>query len=153
MKKLGLLLVGLLLMTGCTSKEKTLTCTLQTRDVISQYVLDSTYTVYSKNGVALRAVTEETVTSENNKILDYFEDTLKTSYSTMNTTYGGYQYTIDRNGQKIVSKVKIDYQIMDLKTYLKDQPQLKNYATNKGDLKLDGLRAVYESTGATCTIK
>lgn len=38
---------------------------------------------------------------------------------------------------------------MDLDQYVKDQPSLKNFVKD-GKMQLDGVKAIYETMGATC---
>ena len=136
----------LLFAVGC-SREQTLSCTLHTNDVINGYELNSTYEVKATGGAAKVTKTTEEVTSDSEEILDYFETTLNTSYESADKAYGGYTYSINRNGNKITATVTIDYDKMNIGQFINDQPSMKSYKT------IEGLKSIYESMGATCELK
>lgn len=70
-------------------------------------------------------------------------------YGKTNETYGGYTYNIENKDGKVVAKVTIDYNKMDLDQYVKDQPSLKTFVKD-GKMQLDGVKTLYETMGATC---
>lgn len=149
MKKVILLVpVILLCLTGC-GKEESLKCTLSSKDAINGYSIESTYNIKAKNDLVESVDTIEEVTSDSEEILEAFETQLNDSYSKMNETYGGYEYSISIDGDKLTSKVTIDYNKMNIDQFIEDQPTLKSYA-KKGKLKLDGVKSMYEALGATC---
>ncbi len=150
MKKFFVLIPILMLcLTGCGSNSGTLKCTLESKDAVNDYSLSSTYTVNYKKGLVESVDTVEEVSSDSEDVLDTFEDTLNETYSKMNDTYGGYDYKVTKSDGKVTSKVTIDYNKMDLDQFTKDQPALKNYIKD-GKLKIEGLKSMYESMGATC---
>lgn len=146
----GALAIGILfLLSGCGAKEKTIECTLSSNDKINGYQLNSTYTIYAKGDSVEKVVTKEEVTSDSEEILNYFESTLKTTYEAADKAYGGYQYSVDKKDNKVVSDVTIDYNKMNVKQYVTDVPALKNYVKND-KLTVEGLTSLYEGMGATC---
>lgn len=138
----------LLCVTGCGKEEK-LTCTLSSKDVANGYSVESTYNVNAKGGYVESVDTIEEVTSESKETLNAFETQLNSTYSKMNETYGGYDINISINGNKLTSKVTINYNKMNMDQFVADQPALKSYVEN-GKLKLEGVKTMYESLGATC---
>ena len=90
------LVFAVVLITGCGSeaKEFTKTCTLTNNDTTNGYKLEAEYKVYGKGKVATKVETVETVTSEDEDTLDYFEEYLKDTYDKMNDTYGGYDVKV-----------------------------------------------------------
>ena len=151
MKKLALLVPVLLLsLTGCgTTQTGTINCTLSTNDVINGYKLESSYKINYTGDYVDNVETLEEVTSESEVLLDTFETTLNDTYSATNQAYGGYTYTVTNESGKVTSKVTIDYSEMNIDKYVKDQPVLKSYVED-GKMLVDGVKAIYESMGATC---
>lgn len=150
MKKVILLGLAILLcLTGCGNKEESLKCTLSSKDVVNGYSIESTYNINAKNDLVESVDTVEEVTSDSKEVLKTFETQLNDTYKKMNETYGGYEYSISIDGDKLTSKVTIDYNKMNIDQFIKDQPTLKSYV-EKGKLKLDGIKSMYEALGATC---
>lgn len=158
-KKLGLLLVGVcavcLFITGCGKPEekleqKTMTCTLNRNDVVSNYSLKSTYKVLYTGEVVDKVETEEVITSDNAQILSTFEEQLNSLYHKMDDTYGGYDISVTNDGTKVVSLVKIDYSKLNLAQLIKDEPTMKNYTNGDNRLTVSGIKAMYTSQGSTC---
>lgn len=153
MKKLAILVPVLVLsLTGCgteTAKTGTINCTLSTNDVVNGYSLESSYVINYTGDYVDNVETKEEVTSESEDILEYFETTLNDTYSATSKAYGGYTYTVTNENGKVISDVTIDYGKMNIDQYVKDQPTLKSYVED-GKLLVDGIKAIYESMGATC---
>lgn len=155
-----LLLCMITLVTGCNSnkvkdltggsKEKITKCSLYKKDVTSNYEINSTYTVYSKNKIAYKVETIEKVTSDSAEVLNSFETSLNNSYSQLNNAYGGYKYEITKKNNELVSNVLIDYSKVNLEQLANDQPTMKNVMDDNYNILLDGLLGTYKSIGATC---
>lgn len=120
------------------------------KDVTSNYEINSTYTVYSKNKIAYKVETIEKVTSDSAEVLNSFETSLNNSYSQLNNAYGGYKYEITKKNNELVSNVLIDYSKVNLEQLAKDQPTMKNVMDDNYNILLDGLLGTYKSIGATC---
>ncbi|MBP3635088.1 MAG: DUF1307 domain-containing protein [Bacilli bacterium] len=139
------------LLVGCSSKEeKIVTCTLTNDQSASGYKLDSTYKIYATDDSVTSVETEEVVTSDNEQIRNYFEKTLNDSYQTADKTYGGYTYNVKNEGNKVTSKVTIDYTKMNLDKFVKDNSSMKAYVNKDNKITLKGAKNIYESLGATC---
>lgn len=151
MKKLTLLIIPILLicLTGCREKTGQMVCTLETKDVVNGYELHSEYKINYKDNKVESVKTIEIITSESEDILNYFETTLKDTYSKSNKAYSGYTYNINKDDNKVTSEVTIDYNTMNLKQFVNDQPSLKSYVKDD-KLLIDGIKLIYESIGATC---
>ncbi len=152
MKK-GILVLPILMLglTGCGGSEKAekITCTNSTNDVVRGYSTESEYIINYKGKNVDSVETVETVTSDNEEVLSAVETQLNTMYGKTNETYGGYTYNIENKDGKVVAKVTIDYNKMDLDQYVKDQPSLKTFVKD-GKMQLDGVKTLYETMGATC---
>ncbi len=136
-------------LTGCQEKEGTISCDLSSNDVISGYKLESNYKLNYKGDYVTSVETVESVTSDNKDIIDVFNSTFEETYKTMQANYGGYTYNISNENGKVTAKVTIDYEKMNLSKFIEDQPTMKDYSKN-GKLLVDEIKAIYESTGATC---
>ena len=148
-----------LTLTGCGSKEtinenskqkselvKTCTSTSTTSD----YKMENEYKVYGSGKTVDSVITIETVTSDDDDILDYLEEYVDKTYSEMNENYGGYTYKIDRKDNKIVATTTIDYNKMDLDKYVSDNSIMKNYVNKDNKLLIDGIVSLHKTMGATC---
>lgn len=147
-KILSLALIVVLL-SGCgNNKEFTKTCTLTQTD--TNYKLTTEYKIYGKGKVANKVVTVETVASDDEETLEYFEDYIKESYGSMNELYGGYTNTTTNKDGKVVSETTIDYTKMDLEKYVKDNSAMKSFVNSKNEMLVDGIVSIYETLGAIC---
>ena len=68
----------------------------------------------------------------------------------MNETYKGYTINITNKDGKVISKIKVDYNKMNLDKYTSENPALKDYINKNGKITLDGMKKMYSSLGATC---
>lgn len=140
-----------LFLTGCgEEKELVTTCKLKNNVPGSNYSLESSYTVYSKNNVVNKVVTEEVVSSESESMLDYFKEYLEETYEAQNDTYGGVTNEVKKEEGKIISSTTIDYNVMDLAKYVDDNSALKNYVNDDNKLTTEGVTGIYKSLGAVC---
>lgn len=151
MKKILLLVVPMfvLCLTGCEEKEGEIVCNGGSKDVINGYEIDSKYVITYKGDYVTMVESKETVESDLDSVLSYFDETLNETYEKMDDTYGGYTYKITKEADKVISDVTIDYSDMDIKQLVKDQPTYKAFVKND-KLLVDGIITIYESMGITC---
>ena len=116
---------------------------------LGSYKLESTYKINYTGKTVDSVETVEKVTSSNSTVLDTFEKTLKETYENANNKYGGYTIDIKKSDSEVVSTVKIDYSVMDVEQFAKDEPSIKGYIDGN-KLTVDGLKAIYTAMGATC---
>ncbi len=146
-KALVVLCIVVLALTGCGKKSGTIKCTMD-KD-LTYYKIESTYTINYTGKTVDSVDTVEKVSSDNSKVLDTFEKTLKETYEAADKSYGGYTTDIKRTDGEVVSTVTIDYSKMDISKFVKDEPSLKSYVD--GDkLTVDGIKSIYVAMGATC---
>lgn len=131
-------------------KEKTYKCTLTSNDIVNGFKLESVYEIYATGDVVKKVKTEEKVTSDDETILDTFENTLNTTYEAADKNYGGYDYSVTRNDNEVLSITTIDYTKMNLKQYIKDNSALSQYVNDNNELTAEGIKSLYTSMGATC---
>lgn len=152
MVKLSLIISLALVLTGCGNEDTELVtkCKLTSNVPASNYSLNSNYTVYSKNDVVNKVVTEEVVSSENENILNYFKEQLESTYKAQNDAYGGVTNEVKVEDGKITSLTTIDYNKMNLKKYVEDNSILNNYVNDDNKLTNAGVVGIYQSLGAVC---
>lgn len=145
------LLFVVLLVSGCgTEEEKKLSCTLYRKDVVNNYELDSTYVVYYKGDVVNRVETTEVISSSDDAILELFDSSLNSTYEAMNNAYGGYDYTVTKAEGKVTSVTKIDYTTLNLEQLVTDDSSIKSIVNEDNQITIDGIKQLYEQTGAEC---
>lgn len=144
-------LIGIILIiSGCGKKEVMKTCTLTQTNSTQGYKLENEYKIYGTGKVVDKVVTTETVISDDDEILDYFEEYIDSTYETMNDNYGGYEYTIKKNNNKLITETTIDYNKMNVKKYVEDNSVMKNYVNSDNKLLISGVTQIYELMGASC---
>lgn len=151
--KLVAVLLVVVILCGCgvkSEEEKVIKCTSSQKDLTNGYEIRSEYNIYTKGDIVKSVKTKETVTSDQESILSYFQTTLNTTYEKYNNEYGGYKYEVVKDGNIVTSDVEIDYSKMDIKKFSDDNTSLKSYMNDNNELTVDGLKSMYKSLGATC---
>ena len=114
------------------------------------YATGSKFAVFTdENDIVVKVVTQEIVVSNDEDILALFQDSLERNYSTF-SQYGGYDYDIKIEGNKLISSVTIDYTETDLKTMAADNESLKVYLNSDNKFTLSSVKSMYISSGAEC---
>lgn len=157
--KLLFVLTMVLLVTGCGNKEEkeignlAYECIQKRADASGKYERETTYKIYSKDAENVSiAEIKDVFKSDDEDILKYFENGEKSSYESINETYGGYEVSSNLENDNLTIDVKINYNKFDVKTYGKDVETMQKYISDD-KLTLEGLKKLYESYGATCTKK
>ena len=127
-----------------------LDATLKLNDAAQNYEIESVYSIYTDGSVVNKVETTEIVTSDDDYVLDYFENYTNTMYTNMNNAYGGYDFNITKEDGKLISDTKVDYLKLDREKLAKDQPTMKSYMNDDYMLTLEGIKSMYEQMGATC---
>lgn len=155
MKKLTklsvLLLVGLLVFTGCDGKKeeeaKTLTCT-KTGEVTTGIEADFSYKITYRGDYVEKVNTVEKLKTDNEEYLNQYKELVEEGYKDYKDLKY-YDYSVDVKDGVLTSKVDIDYSKVDTKKMIEID---SNNATliKDGKIKLNDLKAVYQATGAVC---
>ena len=124
-------------------------CTSSSDQSKNGYTLDTEYVIKSKGDNVKTVKVTETITSKDKKTLDKFYKQLKDQYEYNKKNYGGYTYKVTNSNGKVVSKVTIDYNKMDLKKFTRNNAAMSKYTKND-KFTLEGAKKLYESTGAKC---
>lgn len=150
--KFLMVITFIVILSGCTTKveERVVKCTLNQSYEDQNYEIESVYNIYTDGKVVNKVETTEIVTSNSDEILDYFENYTNTLYTNMNNEYGGYDFDILKEDDKIISDTKIDYTKLNRQKLVKDQPVMKNFMNDEYMLTLEGIKSMYEQMGATC---
>ncbi len=152
MKKIisSLFLILVFSLTGCGNKEATIECNLNSKDPSNNYELKTDYTIHAKGDIVEYVETTETIISDKESVLNYFKEYVESTYKSMNDSYGGYDNKVTVDGNKLVSTTKIDYTKMDMEKFIKDNTAMKSYVNKNNQLKVEGVKKIYEQLGAVC---
>ena len=143
MKKyfLPCLVVGsLFIATGCGKEEesKVMTCT-KTESIQEGVDMSLNYKVTYKGDFVQLVETEETVTSDNKKFLELYQETVEGMYSPYK----------DVDGDKLISTTNINYEKIDTGKLIEIDSANKALIKD-GKIKMGDIKAVYEQLGAEC---
>ena len=150
MKRVFVLLCILILIfiSGCKKKVSTeelfKVCSTKSNSKESSYKIQSEYKIYGKDNLVTKIEKEETVISDDEEMLKYFEEYLSVSYSNLNEKYGGYRNTILKENNRVVSNTTILLSGFDLKEYANDNEVMKNYVEKDYSITLESAALFYE---------
>ena len=153
MKKVLLIVIGLILVISIVTtlvllnRTKVVTCnnTLS----INGYKLETYYTINYKKDIVKTIRVEEYITSDDDKVLNDYEDQFNKQYEYNNKVYGGYEYKVTKKNKKVETNVLIDYDKLDMDKFIKNNEVMKDY-TDNNKLTIDGAIKLYEDSGAIC---
>lgn len=141
-------LILLLLLTGC-SKEKYIICTSSINNKVENYSLVGNYKIYYKGDFVTSIKKDETYTSDDKKILDYFYEYKDLEYYDLSDKYGGVSYNIDYTDNSIKINSNINLKEVDINSMVKNGKIDKDYVIS-GKLTLNGLKRTYKDRGINC---
>lgn len=170
-KKMLLILVLLLCLTGCKDKKdkEVVTTTMgttvpaevkgtTTKNILVEcsnvslngpYKIESSYSVYRNGDYVSKVVLKDTVKADHEMIKNDLLNSMKKSYDEFNKKYGGYSYSVTTSDKSFTITVTMDYEKIDITKYLKDNEDLKKYSKDNKFL-FDGIVNMYTQEGATC---
>ena len=150
LKYLVVLLLGIVVITGCESndKEKTMVCTRTiNQDSIS---MDLKYTVTYKGEYVQQIESVEKVKTSDPTTLTTFKDTIEATYKPyLDIKY--YDFNVTVEDDTLTSTVKIDYSKIDTKKLVEIDSANSQLFTDDGKAKLETIKATYKASGDTCT--
>jgi len=161
MKKTGIILISFLfLVVGCgkekndvkNNNQEIIHCTinLDKEDTKANYTIESTYDIYGTDNIVDKIVSHEKVSSDDQKTLSYFEDYLNYTYESFNNKYSGYSYSIKIKDKQVISDVTIDYNSMNMDSYVIDNPEMLTYVNDNKKLTMESAKKIYESMTGIC---
>ena len=161
-----LVIISLILLTGCgkDKKEKLdtnlsssikiddtdakLICTTDYDYTDLNYVIGSKYVVFAdKDNKVTKVISKEVIQSNDKDKLKEFEEYLNQNHSAA-VQYNGYDFNVEKESNKIISTVEINYNEFDIKKFYEDNEESAN--TN---LTIDSMEKQYVSLGAECKRK
>lgn len=150
---LAIVMVGVFLITGCSSKGKdivnngnVMTCT---RSVNKNGMKTSlNYKVYYEGDDVTRIKSEESIQMENNKSLKGYKEQIEKVYEPYKNVKF-YNYNIAIRGNKLISKVDINYSKIDTNKLIEIDKANSQIITD-GKIKVSSVKSLYEKLGATC---
>ncbi len=148
LKKLGLLVLVILL-SGCGAKEEKITnCTIS--GLYSENMsVKANYKITSKGKyVTFVESTEEMAVFDDETRKDYYNKAQEQASFFKNIEY--YDAYIDISDKTIRSVVTIDYAHINMNDLLKVNPMMKDYLKN-GKIKVDDMIEAYKNIGASCS--
>ena len=131
-------------------RNRKMTCTLESNQEQNGYVLNTTYTAIYNRGIVKKVIIHETITSEDDTVLDKFETDWKEQYDYNSKAFGGYQYQINKKNQKVTSDIEIDYKVFNLQKFIRFNNAMKEYVNDKNQVTIQGIKTMYEKSGAIC---
>ena len=156
MKKLTygfLVLLCVVFMTGCGSDDsssyKIEKCTNKMSTNNMEYTAN--YELRLKDDTHVKSVkTTETIKSSDSDYLTTTKESIEELYDNVNNQYGGYSCSVKISGDTLTSECVIDYEKMDLKQYIQDNPSAKVIADDDYKATSEGLKSTYKALGAKC---
>jgi len=145
-----ILLLMVILLTGCDNKETVTECNYVNKQTKAGYTITSTYTIYAKGKLVNKVEINQVIDSENQEKLNEFETSLTSQYKTNNSLYGGYEFTSNKEDNKLTFNVTIDYSVLNMELFIKNNAAMKDHVNKKNKLTLEGATKLYQSTGAVC---
>lgn len=165
MRKTVIVLISFLwifLVVGCSNekdntnkkddKQEIIHCTinLDKDDTKANYTIESTYDIYGTDNIVHKIISHEKVMSDDPKTLSYFEDYLNNTYEDFNNKYSGYNFKIEKSENQVISDVTIDYDIMEMESYVKNNPEMLTYVNDEKKLTMESAKKIYESMNGIC---
>lgn len=150
---LAIVMVGVFLITGCSSKSKdianngnVMTCT---RSVNKNGMKTSlNYKVYYEGDDVTRIKSEESIQMENNQSLKGYKEQIEKVYEPYKNVKF-YNYNVAIRGNKLISKVDINYSKIDTNKLIEIDKANSQIITD-GKIKVSSVKSLYEKLGATC---
>lgn len=143
-------LIFVLFLVGC-SKQEYRTCNVDVENNINNYNMTGTYKIYYEDNYVTKIEKQEKYVSNDEYIVNYFDEYKNLEYYNLNDLYGGHTYKVTKQENSVDISATIDMSLVDIEKMVKDQKIDKNYVISNR-LTTSGLVKIYESKGAICDI-
>lgn len=148
MKKVGIALVlSMMLLCGCDSKEQVLTCTRTVNQGDTKTELS--YKVTHDGTYVKQVDSTEKVTSDSDALLQQYKTQIEALYEGY-SDLDHYSNTVTIDGNTLTSKTIIDYDQIDTDKMIEIDSANANIIKD-GKVQVSDLQSMYESLGTTCT--
>lgn len=148
-KKLVILIVISLYLTACNNKNGIINCTMSQNEELLGYNITSNYSIIYKDNYVTEVNGQDIIVSDFNDTIEELENELTSGYDELNELYGGHNYNINKEDNKLIIDININFNELKLKEYIEGIPLLTDYYKNNKLLK-DGLILYYEDGGYQC---
>lgn len=145
MKKLLLVFFGIILFTGCNSRN-VMKCSYKSKD--SDRTISLSYKVKHKGSKVLAVESVEKVTSNDKSIIDSYKEDVEDFYEPFKYV-DNYSYKIKSNNKSITVNTSIDYSKIDLNEMMMIDPDIEQLMED-GYIDLDLMKISYENLGLEC---
>lgn len=145
MKKLLLVFFGIILFTGCNSRN-VMKCSYKSKD--SDKTISLSYKVKHKGSKVLAVESVEKVTSNDKSIIDSYKEDVEDFYEPFKYV-DNYSYKIKSNNKSITVNTSIDYSKIDLNEMMMIDPDIEQLMED-GYIDLDLMKISYENLGLEC---
>lgn len=145
MKKLLLVFFGIILFTGCNSRN-VMKCSYKSKD--SDKTISLSYKVKHKGSKVLAVKSVEKVTSNDKSIIDSYKEDVEDFYEPFKYV-DNYSYKIKSNNKSITVNTSIDYSKIDLNEMMMIDPDIEQLMED-GYIDLDLMKISYENLGLEC---
>ena len=109
---------------------------------------ESTYLIKFKNRYVVNLYSKEIIISNDDKMLEQYQNTLELSYLKYNTL-DNYYNSVTLNDNELTTITKINYEKLDIDKFISIDNSNKNLFSNK-KIKLTKLKKIYTDNGAKC---
>ena len=145
MKKLLLVFFGIILLTGCSSRN-VMKCSYKSKE--SDRAIDLSYKIRYKGDKVVSVKSVEKVTSSDSHIILSYKDDVESFYEPFNYI-DNYSYKIKSNNNSITVTTSIDYNKIDLNEMMMIDPDIEQLM-NDGYIDIDQMKISYENLGLEC---
>ena len=145
MKKLLLVFFGIILFTGCNSRN-VMKCSYKSKD--SDKTISLSYKVKHKGSKVVSVKSVEKVTSNDQSIIDSYKDDVESFYEPFKYI-DNYNYKIKSNNKSITVTTSIDYSKIDLSEMIMIDPDIEQLMDD-GYIDIDQMKISYENLGLEC---
>lgn len=147
MKKIIYIVVLILLVTGCSKKDGTITCT-STSTPNEEVKLKSTYIITYKNNYVTRLKTTEIITVNDKNNIETYKNVLENSYKEYNKIKY-YSNVISVEDNNLISSTIINYDKIDTNKLIKLDKNNNSIIKNK-KVAVDDIKNIYVKNGRKC---
>lgn len=139
----------LVLVTGCSTSEKTLVCTRTTNQ--ENLKMNLNYTVEYSGKYVNKVKTTEKLESSSKELLETYKNSIESLYSPYKDI-DHYNYNVIIEDETLTSTTDIDYSKIDTDKLIKVDSANKQLIKD-GKVAVEDLKKAYESLGAECKEK
>ena len=145
MKKLFLIIIGVVLFTGCKSRN-VMECSYSSKE--DDRTINLSYKVKHRGSRVLSVKSIEKVTSTDPDIISSYKDSVEAFYEPF-TYIDNYNYKIKSDSKSITVTATINYNKIDLDEMIMLDPDIEQLMDN-GYIDIDILKISYEELGLEC---